>query len=99
MTTETPHSERGYTGTERRADYSTMSKKVDDIHDALLGTYQEEGIVSKVKRHDNFIKGCNKFGWLFITAIIGSLVAGTFAVATSIAQGQGQCVQTLNTGK
>jgi hypothetical protein len=29
-----------------------MSKKIDEIHDALLGTYQEKGIVSKVREHD-----------------------------------------------
>lgn len=93
---ETAHAERrsGFSCTQ----HADMAEKIKDIHAALLGDFKEEGVVSKVKRHEGFVKGWNRFTWIFITAVVVSLVAGVYSLATTVALESKQC-QTSNIGK
>jgi len=97
---ETSHAERrsGFSC----AEHGEMSRMVRELHTAILGDVNDEnkeGMKAKVKRHDDFQKGWNRFAWIFITAIIGSLVAGSFAVSSSLTSSKKAETQISNIGK
>jgi len=78
-----------------------MSRLVKEVHVALLGDLpnEKEGLVNKVKRHDNFIRGWSKLAWIFITLLLSTLIAGIYSIVENSSHGQKQTVQSSNTGK
>jgi len=60
-------------------EHAELNRMVTEIHVALLGDFKEEGMVSKTRRHEKFVQEWNKLKWIFISAIVGSIVIGCFA--------------------
>lgn len=79
-----------------------MAAKITEIHTALLGDMNTEGIVSKVRRHEGFIKGWERLKWLAISVMVVSVFGWMVTVATFFAKqstASAQCTTTVEAKK
>ena len=50
--------------------HKEMSRKIDEIHDALLGTYDTKGLITKLEENTTFINMLKKGLWVIFGAIV-----------------------------
>lgn len=44
--------------------HKIMEVKINEIHDALLGTYEKPGLINKINKHDGWIGNICKALWI-----------------------------------
>lgn len=57
----------------------SVAAKTTEMHEALIGTYDKEGLIGKVNRHERSLGGIWRFSWLilgaFVVLVMGSIWA------------------------
>lgn len=68
-----------YQGEERRKNHECeYGRLIQEMHDAILGTFDKKGIKTVLMEHEEFIKNIKNKQWLYFTLVIGGAITICF---------------------